>query len=317
MALNYVVAPERTKDSEVESFTYTAPIGNGDFSLQVIALNSDSNIAALANTDVLGKGYQFGGRVIWRAPTVGTFASNLTVGLDYKNYNENVVTNLTSAPAPVHYLPLTFTYAGSYQELDPTTQKPTATLHGSLSMLYNIDAASSVRSDFDQKRFDARGSFTIFRGEVDDEQKFLGDNSVYVALEGQFADGPLVNTEAFSLGGYDSVRGYYESEAISDHGVRTAVEYRSLNLAQYLGEDESVLNEARFVVFYNGAVGWVLQPLVDTKGAYTFQSVGLGGRVALFKHVYGAFDVAWALDKGVQTKAGDARSLFRLWTSFP
>jgi hemolysin activation/secretion protein len=310
LALNYTVAPQDVANSEVESFTYTAPLGQGDFQLQINGLNSSSNIAALSNTDVLGKGYQVGAHVIWRAPTAGTFASTLNIGFDYKNFDENVITSAVSSPAPVQYVPISVAYQASYEE-------PVATMHGSVSMLYNLSAASSSQVDFDNKRAYARSNFTIFRGEVDREQKFLGDYSVYGALEGQFADGPLINTESFSLGGYDSVRGYYESEAIADDGVRAAIELRSLNLATLFDKNPEIVNEAKMVVFYNGALGWVRQPLVDTKGAYALQSVGVGARMSVFKHVFGAFDVAWALDRGVQTKAGDARALFRLWTSFP
>ena len=38
-------------------------------------------------------------------------------------------------------------------------------------------------------------------------------------MQGQVADGPLVSSEQFSIGGLDTVRGYLESEALGDNGV--------------------------------------------------------------------------------------------------
>jgi hemolysin activation/secretion protein len=53
----------------------------------------------------------------------------------------------------------------------------------------------------------------------------LGDQLVY-RLDAQVANGPLLPSEKFALGGQDSIRGYRENRLVADQGWFSSVEYR-------------------------------------------------------------------------------------------
>jgi hemolysin activation/secretion protein len=322
LAVNYVTAPQNRDDAEVFSASYTAPIGRGDFSLQFSGLTSGSNIASLGNVDVIGRGYQVGFRTLWRAPTLidkdgVTFLNTLSVGFDFKDFDQNVLTGGVQAPAPLQYVPITASWQATLQENEPGSDKTTAESHGVFTLVHNFAPASSTRSEFDNRRFDARGDFTVFRAEIDREQTLFDDFKLYGALGGQVADSPLINSESFVLGGYDSVRGYLESELLSDEGGRASIEFRSLDLVGLFDIDRDVVREARLIAFLDGAAGLIYEPLAGQKGAFALASTGIGTRMNLAWHLHGSIDFAWALLDGVQTRPGDMRSLFRVWADFP
>ncbi len=72
---------------------------------------------------------------------------------------------------------------------------------------------------FDNKRAFASASFTHLNLDLSHTQELGEGFQLWGKVQGQIADGPLVSSEQFSIGGLDTVRGYLESETLGDNGV--------------------------------------------------------------------------------------------------
>src|SRR5208337_4754909 len=129
--------------------------------------------------------------------------------------------------APVTYYPLVASYGATYQAEEFTTQ-------ANATLTYNVRSLSSSATDFDNRRFDASAAFTHLNADVSHTQELPLGFQLYGKAQGQLADGPLVSSEQLSVGGFDTVRGYLESETLGDNGAAGTFEIRSPNIGDWL-----------------------------------------------------------------------------------
>src|SRR5262249_55184945 len=92
ISLTYQVAPQDPGDSEALSGTYMFRLPHTPVSILAYAVQSDSDVAALADTNVVGRGTIFGARAIVNLPGGEGFFHSLTAGIDRKNLTQNVIT---------------------------------------------------------------------------------------------------------------------------------------------------------------------------------------------------------------------------------
>ena len=119
--LSYQVAPQNPSDAKVLSGSYMARLPRSGVSLLAYGVKSDSDVAALAGTDVVGRGDIFGARAIVNLPGTDKFFHSLTVGVDRKNLSQNVITGGTPSNAPVLYYPVTLAYAAGWHDGEEVT----------------------------------------------------------------------------------------------------------------------------------------------------------------------------------------------------
>ncbi len=308
---SYLVAPEDRKQSEVISGSYLAPIIGSRWSLLAYGYKSNSNVAALGGTQVLGNGYAIGTRAIFRLP--GTTERSLTFGFDYKDFKENILVP-TGDPAqppgliqtPIAYVPLVVSYG---------TQFVTENSAGNVSVgvTAGLRGFGSSTTIVQAKRFNAIGNFVHLNVEGDYTRALGGDYSAFGKISAQLADSPLVTNEQFGVGGHSTVRGYFQSEAVGDDGITGSAELRSASFAGKLG---SFVDELRFFVFADGGFVRVRSPLPDQKDQFTLVSVGGGTRFQLLKYLKGNVAFGLALLDGSATKAGDGQLTFSVKTEF-
>ncbi len=136
---------------------------------------------------------------------------------------------------------------------------------------------------------------------------------LYAKAQGQLSDEPLVDSEQFSLGGQDTVRGYLESEVLGDDAVAGSVELRSPPLAQYISP---VVSDWTVFLFSDGGEAKILNPLPEQQASFGLASVGVGTRVELIDHLSGSIDIALPLITSVVTQADQPRVEFRVWVHF-
>lgn len=301
----YITAPQNTANTQVFSTFYTARFPGEPFSITATGITSDSNTFAAGTSGVLGNGYQIGLALNWTLPAWGALLSTVGFGADYKAYDQTVA---PAPAAPVTYVPIFFTYLGSYKER-------TATDTLDLTITHGLASVSDPRfPNFDAQRFNARGGFTKLTGRISRDQQLPYGLSVFLQLDGQVTDQPLITTETFALGGNESVRGYVASEALADNALRGSYELRSMNLADGLVPQ---LNSVQLVGFVDGAIGSILDPLPEQPTGFGLFGAGFGTRLRLLDRVNVALDLAWALNNSDTTRAGDVRGLFRVFTAFP
>ena len=310
VSVSYEIAPENPKDAEVFSGSYLAHLPNIDsVSLLLYGLVSNSNVATVGSTNVIGRGHVVGLRGIFTLPGGDGFYDTLSAGVDYKHFDQDVTLGGATLPTPVTYYPLTATYSASWQGGTGLTEL-------NLTPVLNIRSLGSTPAQFDAKRFSTNktsSGFIYLRGDAERTQQLPRGLELYLKVQGQISSAPLVNTEQFSGGGQDTVRGYLESEVLGDNAVLGSVELRSPSLAYLLGPK---VNEWRLFGFTEGGQLNILQPLPEQQAVFDLASVGLGTRIRLADHVNGQVDVALPLVTSVLTKAYHPRVEFRAWVAF-
>jgi hemolysin activation/secretion protein len=310
---SFQVAPENTDDSLVYSAYYLARI-NERVSLMLQGTKQESNISTLGGTTaVAGAGEIVGLRAIFDLPPGKDFYQTFILGLDWKNLEETTYAGsggVVLREAPIEYFPLSASYSAAFIGEDRFTDiNLTATLH-----LRGF--AGSDDSDFDDKRVYSRASFFHLRGDISHTIDLTGGSQLFGKLQGQLADGPLVNSEQLAGGGLGNARGYLESEALGDNGIFATFEYRTPSFIGVEDENGKRRDEWRIHAFLEGGVMGIYDALPGQDSTMTFASFGFGTRFKYAGHYNGSVDFGLPiLDQGT-TRAFDPLITFRGWADF-
>lgn len=299
--IQYQMTPQKLDEVRVLFLTYSVPLEAGG-SLYGYYVRSRSNVSALGDITVLGSGQIYGLRWGMPLPGAGQFSQQLTFGYDVKDFGENVTQ--PGAPAlrtPIRYQPFSVDWSGNYQSRRSTTQ-------------FSLGAIASVRGPgndalhFADKRFRARSNFAALRWDLQRTQALGKDYSLYAKLDGQLTGEPLVANEQFYAGGAQSVRGYYESEALGDKGTHWTLELRSPSV--WDGAQGSWLRDLRWWAFLDGAVLSIHEPLAGENRGRSLASTGIGLRLRSTDNAELALNFAVPLKATQNTRAGKMRTLF-------
>jgi len=305
VSLSYQVAPQRSSDGQVYSGTYLWPVDGTPLSVLAYGVKSDSDVAALAGTDVVGRGTIFGLRGIINLPGSENFYQTFTVGLDRKQLTQNVITAGTPSNSTVLYYPLSLAYAGTWQENDLITKAG-----GTINFAF---PAGSDSSKLDLQRFGALRNYIAAKVDVSRQQPLGGGYSVYGRLQGQYTNDPLLSSEQLSAGGTSTVRGYLEAERLGDYGAIGTIEFRTRSFGKDIAPQ---IGDLHFLTFLDGGMLWLNQPLAGQRSSFRLASAGIGMRFSAFDTLNGAADIAVAAVDGAVTKMGATRVHFRLWSGF-
>jgi len=298
IALNAIVSPRETRQSRVLSLNYTIPRDNGD-TWVAYAVNSDSNVATLGGTSVVGNGTTLGLRYV--APFfagAGSYQS-FSVGADYKDLKEKVVFGSETLSTPLRYLPFHFGYTGNWSgERSQTVATATLTTAIQSILHRDVECPGNVGpvDQFACKRQGADGGFATLRVDVRETDSWRwGSTALRVA--GQWASGPLASAEQFSMGGAETVRGYLESVASGDMGLLASAEVRSPNWSQHanrwLGDAKSGLfTDLTLSAFVDAARVRTVDAMAGQRERETLAGVGFGLRASGRHGWYLAFDLA-------------------------
>ncbi|MFY9349264.1 MAG: ShlB/FhaC/HecB family hemolysin secretion/activation protein [Sphingobium sp.] len=303
LTATYLVAPQNKENLEVYSGSYLAPFENSRWSLLLYGYKSNSNIASLGGTNVLGDGYAVGLRGIVTTPfkAKGWFGS-ANFGFDYKNFKETITIPDVAEQirTPIDYVAgvasYTVGFVGDADTLNASVSA-TAGLRGFGKDV--IDINGQAYPVFGNKRgsLDARPNFVHFNLDADYTHAFKNDIAVFLRLSGQLADSPLISNEQFAAGGLSSVRGYYQSEAVGDDGLNGTIELRTPSLGKWLG---GFVDEWRFYGFTDAAYIRVRDPASGANDSFNLFSAGVGTRFQFFKYLSGEAALAWPIEMSVR-----------------
>ena len=265
----------------------------------------DSNVSTLGGTGVAGRGEVLGARAIATLPAGKEFYHSLTLGFDYKHYDQDLTIAGSEILTPVTHYPFSFSYSATWANKASVT-----VLNGGVT--FNLRGVGSDEAEFDFNRFKASGSFFYFRGDLSHTHDLPGGLQLFGKLQGQVADGPLLSSEQFNAGGLATARGYLESEVLGDNGIFASIELRSPSLFSA----SSVKNEWRFYAFSEGGLVTLDDVLPEQQSHFYLASIGAGSRIRLQDHFNGSLDIGLPLISQTQTKAWDLLVTFRVWTDF-
>lgn len=305
LSLSAQTAPERTDDGTVFSGNYLMRLGTGT-QLLLYGVHSDSDIAVVGGTNVIGRGNMAGLRLIRSLGSTEGFYHSLTVGFDWKDFSEDVLLGSDRASAPIEYFPITASWRGDW-----ATDRSRSDI--TLSTVFGIRGLGDGWERFDAKRYNARPSFVTFKVDASHTKEVKAGIQLHSRVAAQWSPNPLISNEGFSLGGMSSVRGYYETEQIADYGFAVQTELRSPDFGPSLG---GPIDELRLHLFWDGGLGGIHDPLLGQDKSFGLSSVGLGGRIRLFRHLNGAVDLGVPLVSGSGSRSGDFFTRFRIWGEF-
>ena len=224
------LAPEDTKQAKVFSASYTMPFEGTPWSLEASGYRSDSRVLNAGGqvgtgtgTNVIGNGHSIGLKLNYRLAGSSQWWRQLSLGVDFKDTEEDTQMGKDSLKTPLKYAPITLAFVGVRQGEHDQLSINTQLVAGTRRLFgYGSDATA-----FGQKRYWADPSFVAFKADVANTHTFGSDWQWYARGSLQVTDAPLVSAEQFAAGGMYTVRGYLSAEAIGDYGGLASLEWRT------------------------------------------------------------------------------------------
>jgi hemolysin activation/secretion protein len=248
------------------------------------------------------------------------FFHSISLGVDYKDNDQDTLGiggTLFSLSQPVRYWVLSAQYGITLPFDSGMRLRFGGTLSaGSNAMNERIIDCNGVRAEqFACRRDGATPSFFVGRFELEGSYPFAGGWVASARADVQRSNEPLINSEQFSAGGFDSVRGYLESERLGDEGERVRLQ---LSTPTRLLFDDALGVSA--LLFYDWAGLRIRQAFPGQDPRAALESLGLGLRLSTPRGVKFDADWAYALRDGAQgtgrTREGDQRLLVKLGYEF-
>ncbi|MFZ4288172.1 ShlB/FhaC/HecB family hemolysin secretion/activation protein [Variovorax sp. HJSM1_2] len=307
-SISFYGAPQDLSQTQVITAAYTAPIHGSNWSIDASAYKSDSNVATVGGTNVLGKGHAFGLKATYTVPSAGSWLHTFSAGLELKNVNEALRMADAGDTVPLKYAPITLGYNGF-------VQGERSQVGLGLSMVLGTSSFFNYGSDwqqFDYKRYKATPSFMVLKGDINGSYTLPGDSQLGFRLAGQITDSPLVSSEQIAAGGMNSVRGYLSAESTGDYGLVGSIEWRTKPL-DWFG---SWAENWRLYTFADAGRVRLKDPLPEQQDGFTLASVGLGTSLRISSLVNGRIDVGYPLKAGARTERHDTRINFSLTANY-
>jgi hemolysin activation/secretion protein len=285
VSLQYQTAPKKTEEVQVIAASYVMPTPwNDDHRLALFSVWSDSQSAFGEGFQMIGSGYTFGVRYVMPLAPYKLYTHNISVGFDYKDFDETATFYDEDLKTPISYLPLTFSYNSSLPDETGLTS-----FSSSLNM--SMRGLVSDQREFEIKRYMARANYIYLTAGVERMQKLPAKCSLFVKIDGQISDQPLISNEQFTSGGMDTVRGYKESSAAGDEGIHATVELSGPDMAEYF---EFAAKADLFpYLFYDLASMKIREPLPGQEVSIGLESAGLGLRGKITQYL--DYETTWAM----------------------
>ena len=305
---SFQLAPENTADAMVFSAYYLARVSDG-VSLMIQGTKQNSDVSTLGGAAVGGRGEIVGLRALYDLPSTDKFYQNLNIGIDYKNFQEDLVIGGNTISSPIQYYPLTANYGATWLADRGFTE-------WNNSLNFHLRGLGSAGQDYVNKRYNADGSYVYLRSDLAHTHDIAGGSQVFGKLQGQLASQPLINGEQFAGGGLGTARGYLEATALGDNGLFGTVEFRSPSLIGAPNKTGARADEWRFHAFADAGVLGIYDALPGQIQSSRFASVGLGTRLKVLNHYNASLDAAVPLIDQPDAQSGDIRITFRGWAEF-
>jgi len=287
-SLQYQTAPEKPNEVQVFAGSYILPSPwSPDDLLVFYGVTSDSDTAFGQGFQVTGQGNILGVRYVCSLPSYESYAHNITMGLDYKDFDEQLGFENGEDPVytPITYVPLSFAYTGSLPDSSGLTQ-----FSAGLNMAFRGLVTDS--REFEVKRYNARGNYLFATLGVERHQQLPADFGLYLKVDGQLASQPLIANEQYTAGGMLSVRGYMESEEAGDNAFHFMAELSAPDLADLIDQPWESVRAVPYI-FYDYASLALRSPLPGQNAGIDLSGTGAGLRGRFTDQI--SYDLCWAV----------------------
>ncbi len=306
LGLSLQGVPEQPNESRVLSVNYNWPQKNGNM-LALYAVHSASDVAVAEGINTLGAGDIYGLRYIANLPGSSTFFQSATLGVDYKDFNQTVAQlGSGSFNTPITYMPLVAGWDGSFSTAERETRV-------GVSFNFHMMGLVGTEQQFADKRFKGRPNYAYLKGSFSHKETWSEGWSAQARGNWQLAGQALVSNEQFSIGGVDTVRGYFDSAASGETGMALTLEASTPNLLTTAAASDAPgwVSDVRLLAFADQGWVTVVDPLF-ANARFELSSYGLGLRVSGARGLSATLDWALAQNAIGKTRQGDSRLHFRL-----
>lgn len=316
-------SPEKPESVAVGTLSYRLPLYEQGGVVDLIYGYSDVDAGSSATTagplSFSGRGSVAGLRYTQILPRQGEYSSRLTLGWEYRDYNNNCALGVfgaagcAAAAADLVVKPLTLTYAGQ-------RVAPGDAVEFALSLSSNLpggnkgnDAAFALARPSPTGGRGAAAGYSVLRGNLSRLLALPDDWQVRTALNFQYSEQPLVVYEQLGLAGSQTIRGFLERAVTRDKGAFVNIELYTPEINRLLGWENGNL---RALAFFDAGYGRNNLLAGETQPSSTLTSYGLGLRYALGKNLSARLDVARVVDGAGIRQAGDVRGHFSLMATY-
>lgn len=312
IALQYQTSPLNVNDVAVVggSYVLNAP-WDRDHQIAFYGIWSDSDTAFGEGFKMIGKGETFGLRYIIPLKPYRMYAHNIMAGLDYKRIRDEMGfadAGGQTTSTPVTYMPLSFAYSASL----PDEWGGTTLFSAGLNLSFR--GVVSDQREFEAKRYKGMADYAYFTAGIQRAQKLPGGMGLFVKVDGQTADQPLISNEQYAAGGMENVRGYMDNEGAGDDAVHAMVELTFPNPLGKLGLLKRL--QADPYIFYDVASLRTKEALPGQDASARLQGAGVGIRGSVTKYFEYEVDWATALGETDHTPRGYNRFYFKVKVLF-
>ncbi len=321
------------------SFVY--PVKWPDHLLAVYGSKSKSNsvlagsaisVGGGSDVKIAGNATVAGFRYILPIFSGGENTHQLSVGVDYKQLESTDATFPTGQSAVVlgalRYTPASVAYTGFYPDqlgLTKLALSARGYIAGTIPGGSEEDfARNPANPDQPGQRAGSTGTFAVLQGGLDRVQPLPEGFALALHADGQWGSQPLIPAEGYFAGGFDTVRGYRQFEAIGDNAVRGRAELTTPELfaipidriwQRRRSADYTI--RVKLAAFYDAAKLWVQEAPAGQTSQFLLEGVGGGIRVKFPKDVGQLIiDQGYALRDGSITKQGDTFVHFSVGLAF-
>jgi len=304
--------PEDPAESWVISGSYAAPLHGTPWTLVGYGVHSDSDVAAVGGINVLGSGDIVGGRAIYTSVAGDPMAPRIhqfTFGADYKNFEENLLGMGSAAKTPIDYVSMMLRYS-------QRKQTESYDFDFGIGAAFGLRGLGGTEEEFRLKRYNASANWTALRGDLAYKYKLESGWQFGASFAGQYAGEPIISNEQFSIGGLDSVRGYYESFQTGDDGISGQFQIDTPSADAFAPD---LLRELRLFAFADAGWAQIYDPLATQPETSQLLSVGSGITMRAVKGFNADVLVARPLRDEQSTLLDindEYRVQFRVWNEF-
>jgi hemolysin activation/secretion protein len=304
--LQYVTSPTEANDVLILGAGYHVPLYSLGDSIDLIAGYANVDSGVVQNLfNISGSGRIYAGRYNFGLPRFAGIEQKLSLGFDWRYYDNNVVPVGTSTAIVPDYVlhPLSLAYSGAWRgSADEVSFYA--------SGVRNIPGGSNGnQAQFDLVRPGAPADYTLSRFNFVWVRSFPRDVQGRVRLTGQYTGDELVPAEQFGIGGLDSVRGFLERQFAGDRGYSGTFEVYSPDFGSRF-EVEGL--RVRVLAFYDYGRVWQINPQVFEPSVIGISSAGPGIRIAYKSNLSARFDYGFVIKNGGPGNPDHGRANFSL-----
>lgn len=303
VSLQYQTSPQDIEEVNALAASYVLPAPWNDANiLAVYSVWSNSDVAFGREFEAIGEGFIVGVRYVIPLPSLEKYHHNLTLGVDYKDFEDKLEfqSGDDAMTTPITYLPLSLSYA-------PVVMHSSGFTRFNVGLNLTVRGLVTEKKEIEEKRYESRGNYVFVNMGFDHHQPLPWDVNLLLKVQGQVSDQPLPSNEQFVAGGMNSVRGYKESEEAGDNACSANIELSYAKFAEQGGSENKsgLFFETTPYIFFDAAFLSVLNPLSGQEQPDELSGTGVGFRGKMTR--FFDYDISWGmtLARTVNTDAGE------------